>query len=221
MSVEAVAAAMMVPPPPIIQQWSGFAAPETPVPTSVNGSMPALTPASAAGAAATGIYSFKKVLATQWYLDCMANNGTPLTNLKSQDVSRGNLAFSFFKAMSTKEEVQILLARPRDEAAAVRTVREVEKWVRKKIEAAYLRERKNIGTKWPKSQLMVNSLEEKLKSVTIIMDSGAFQAFRAGAPTPNALPFQKRVAEEGSGPTSPSKVPRAENDPIVLSDDSE
>ena len=128
---------MMVPPPPIIQQWSGFAAPETPVPTSVNGSMPALTPASAAGAAATGIYSFKKVLATQWYLDCMANNGTPLTNLKSQDVSRGNLAFSFFKAMSTKEEVQILLARPRDEAAAVRTVREVEKWVRKRIEAAY------------------------------------------------------------------------------------
>ena len=103
----------------------------------------------------------------------------------------------------------------------MRTVREVEKWVRKKIEAAYLRERKNIGTKWPKSQLMVNSLEEKLKSVTIIMDSGAFQAFRAGAPTPNALPFQKRVAEEGSGPTSPSKVPRAENDPIVLSDDSE
>ena len=69
-------------------------------------------------------------MGTQWYLDCMANNGTPLTNLKSQDVSRGNLAFSFFKAMSTKVEVQILLARPRDEAAAVRTVLEVEKWVR-------------------------------------------------------------------------------------------
>ena len=83
------------------------------------------------GAALTGTYSFKGVLASQWYLDCMANNGTPLSNLKNQDVSRGNLAFNFFKAMSTKEEVVIFLARPRDEAAATRAVKVVETWVRK------------------------------------------------------------------------------------------
>ena len=88
----------------------------------------------------------------------------------------------------------------------------------KRIEAAYVKEKKAIGSKWPKSQLMVNSLEEKLKSVTIIMDWGAFQAFRAGAPIPNALPFPKRAVEEGTGPTSPSKVPRSANDSIILSD---
>ena len=89
----------------------------------------------------------------------------------------------------------------------------------KRIEAAYKKEAKAIGTKWPKSKLFVNSLEEKLKSVNIIMDSGAFQTFRAGAPIPNALPFQKRVVEESfSSAASPSKVPRAE---IVISDDSD
>ena len=41
----------------------------------------------------------------------------------------------------------------------------------KRIEAAYKKEAKAIGTKWPKSKLFVNSLEEKLKSVNIIMET--------------------------------------------------
>ena len=61
-------------------------------------------------------------------------------------------------------------------------------------------------------------MEEKLKSVNVVMDSGAFQAFRAGAPIPNVLPFQKRAADEGSSLPSSSKVPRTETETIALSD---
>ena len=49
----AEAAAMMVAPPPIVAQWSGFAAPVTPAPTSMNGaciSTPISTPGSGTGA---------------------------------------------------------------------------------------------------------------------------------------------------------------------------
>ena len=60
------------------------------------------------------------------------------------------------------------------------------------------------------AKLFVNSMEEKLKSVNVVMDSGAFQAFRAGAPTPNVLPFPKRAVDEGSSLPSPSKVARTE-----------
>ena len=88
----------------------------------------------------------------------------------------------------------------------------------KRIEAAYKEKHKAIGERWAKAKLFVNSMEEKLKSVNVVMDSGAFQAFRGGAPIPNVLPFQKRAADEGSSLPSSSKVPRTETETIALSD---
>ena len=86
----------------------------------------------------------------------------------------------------------------------------------KRIEAAYKEKHKAIGERWAKAKLFVNSMEEKLKSVNVVMDSGAFQAFRAGAPIPNVLPFQKRAADEGSSLPSSSKVPRTETIALTI-----
>ena len=88
----------------------------------------------------------------------------------------------------------------------------------KRIEAAYKEKHKAIGERWQKAKLFVNSMEEKLKSVNVVMDSGAFQAFRAGAPIPNVLPFPKRAVGEGSSLPSASKVVRTETIALFDSD---
>ena len=128
-------------------------------------------------------YELKDLQASQFFLDCMDNNGhvRPLKDARRHPEADGVL--NALKAMASPEETQVLQIRGRDAGQQGHAVAVAEQVVRHLVsrllrEYADKNDTKTSG-RLAKSTVYFNTLDKHLKSSKLNISSRAFQAWRA------------------------------------------
>lgn len=133
-------------------------------------------------------YELKDLQASQFFLDCMDNNGhvRPLKDARRHPEADGVL--NALKAMASPEETQVLQIRGRDAGQQGHAVAVAEQVVRHLVSRLLREYADKNDTKTPgrlaKSTVYVNTLDKHLKSSKLNISSRAFQAWRADPKAP-------------------------------------